>query len=927
MTAPVTAPHLLDDVLTRVSGGRFAGYYRAALREAADAARVVTADLPTDHGTDRLLVGPLTALQTRLDRLCVRTLISAFQATCERDPATGYTDFDTQLRSPHVRADLHRQFPELARLERLTVDRWLDDLRTLLSAARDGAEPLAALGATGGIVDIDQGRGDTHAGGRAVALLTFDSGARIAVKPHPGGALGVLRALLDRLDPGREFFGPALAAGIVHGGHEWQLVVENTPLDQDADAPRWALRAGRLSALAHATGATDLHRENVVATGDGPVIVDTETLTSLPPAPPTGQGTAELLRHDLETSALRTMLHPARYLGAPVGLDLSAYGGELQVGQHSSSIPVLRVVDEGTDDIRFDLRPTVQEPEANVLRGPGGGAIDPRRLTAWLVRGYREGIALLRRHREVLEDVLRTVEVGEVRQVIRPTWVYDLFLQASTHPAYLTSAERRRTTLERLPARHPGLPAALSPAATAAEIAALLDLDIPLVHLLPSGRLRAAGTGDLGGAGAHDPAGALRWWWRTVLDRDPEGDARLLAIAWDTAHDDAYEVPPEDGRPAPVDAGHQHPLLSADGTRATWLTGVLVGDGLRLAPLPIAWCEGGGTLLARARAHPADLARPTDPVPAVVAGATWHDVPADPAAPEVVISPFTGATADAATLVELADAGLVLDARSRTRVATALGHTADSAARRLSAWRPGVPADYLGGLSGALHALHAYADHAPPVPEALIEAADRGDLDWTAFLREGDGVGLAHGTTGRLLGLASLSRLTGSAAAARAAADGLETVRRDRCHDPALRDRGGRVAWCRGHAGLVLGLLQVGDLLDLDRATVADLLDPHLAPLTHVEPDRRDLSLCHGTAGVVLALTLAGHHLDEPELTRAAHAHATAGQRLLHAGRARWGLGRAPSAEGFLMGRPGWDLVAHVLQHPDHAPRILGGRR
>jgi len=62
------------------------------------------------------------------------------------------------------------------------------------------------------------------------------------------------------------------------GDYGWVEHVEPRPYAGDDAARRFSRRAGMLQSLLYAIGATDCHVDNLVASGEQPVLVDMETL-------------------------------------------------------------------------------------------------------------------------------------------------------------------------------------------------------------------------------------------------------------------------------------------------------------------------------------------------------------------------------------------------------------------------------------------------------------------------------------------------------------------------------------------------------------------------------------------------------------------------------------------------------------------------
>ncbi|PCG81415.1 hypothetical protein CIB93_35455, partial [Streptomyces sp. WZ.A104] len=473
----------LDELVQRITEERadvFGAFYTPYLRDGAQRIAGLAASPQGPDGIDGVadLAGvaesALRSLMSHCVETGVRTLIASFRAQ-----DTGYEAFHTHLAEATGREAVLARFPELDRLLRLVTARTARTVADVLhAAAADRAELEVLLGGPGRIVSLTPGLGDAHRGGRTVCLVVRDDGSRAVYKPQQDNCQQLLTTLRTLLDADGSFFGPLHPRTLVRPAHVWQEFVAHADLDGTAEhSARYFRRFGRSAALLAMLGATDLHHENIIATPAGPVVIDTETLVSLPNSAPGQPGSAAAaLNLDIEHSVLNTLLLPARYAGAKLDVDISGIGCvRPEASEHLQSYAV---VDAGSDDIRFDRSQVVVEHGANMAT-VAGEPLDPRRWADDLVAGYREAHALLTAHRAALEEAVRGSADWAVRQVVRPTYVYARFLEASTHPVHLGSRQDRAELLGKLPRHYRGTAAESADAVHREEVAALLDLDVP----------------------------------------------------------------------------------------------------------------------------------------------------------------------------------------------------------------------------------------------------------------------------------------------------------------------------------------------------------------------------------------------------------------------------------------------------------------
>ena len=153
------------------------------------------------------------------------------------------------------------------------------------------------------VVRIRAGLSDPHDGGRTVTMIEFAGNLRIIYKPRRcDGELFWFEALrwLDRRGIHVGFRVPKILA---QKEHFWMEVLPRTGCKNVGQVRRFYFRWGIQAALAQILGAMDLHRDNWLAVGSQPILVDAELIGDV-----ARQEKAPLERH--LPAVLRTGLLP-----------------------------------------------------------------------------------------------------------------------------------------------------------------------------------------------------------------------------------------------------------------------------------------------------------------------------------------------------------------------------------------------------------------------------------------------------------------------------------------------------------------------------------------------------------------------------------------------------------------------------------------
>ncbi|MEU4744445.1 type 2 lanthipeptide synthetase LanM family protein, partial [Actinosynnema sp. NPDC023658] len=389
------------------------------------------------------------ALGARLVRIAARTLV--LELNLERIGGRLAGDTPQERFAHFVRhvdlSALFARYPVLARLlgqaclnavdaHRELLDRFALDRPEVVRTLLDGRDP-------GALTHVETGRGDPHAGGRSVAVLTFADGRRVVYKPRPVTLHQAFADLVTWFD-GHTDLGLRLPRAVSRPTHGWLEFVDHAPCADLTEVGRFYHRLGALIALLYAVDGTDMHYENLVAAGDQPVLVDVETLFHPTVGLPTDPAVKALAR-----SVHRTAVLPMVLLGEHGALDVGGTGGD-----HGDQLPADGVawLHEGTDRMRLVRRPAPMAPAHNrpVL---DGRQAEPADYQGALLAGFGVGYDALCDHRAELlgpDGLLARFADLPARFVPRMTQLYATLLEESTHPDALRGASARQDALDLL---------------------------------------------------------------------------------------------------------------------------------------------------------------------------------------------------------------------------------------------------------------------------------------------------------------------------------------------------------------------------------------------------------------------------------------------------------------------------------------------
>lgn len=128
------------------------------------------------------------------------------------------------------------------------------------------------------ISEVSIGHGDTHCNGKSVTSLKLKSGVSFFYKPHDMSVDVKFYKLLDILHKTArlwDFNAPKIFVG---EGYGCVVKVDKKSCKTEEEVKRYYQRCGELLAIFYSINTVDIHFENIIASGEYPIVIDLETL-------------------------------------------------------------------------------------------------------------------------------------------------------------------------------------------------------------------------------------------------------------------------------------------------------------------------------------------------------------------------------------------------------------------------------------------------------------------------------------------------------------------------------------------------------------------------------------------------------------------------------------------------------------------------
>lgn len=342
------------------------------------------------------------------------------------------------------KASLRRRYPVLEDRLNATLGQQGAAIVSLAERiASDRHQLSGLLDAPAGVLRaVRLGEGDVHDGGHTVAQIEF-SGGTVMYKPRSLQVDAALAVFLDDLFQGHVNH-IKVPEVLDRGPYGWTAFAEHRYCTSQNELATFYRNIGHWLAVMRLLGGTDIHHENLIASGPVPYVVDVESLFVPDPLmAPSGLGQAvDLAEAMIRSSVLRTGLVPFR---APVlgldGVDISGIGA---LPGQQPKIRVPEIVQHGTTDahvglVSVDLDMAKNHPCANP---------DISHFWADIVTGFKEltsRFVALHDH-GALASKLTVFRGCRIRHIQRPTQVYVEVMRMLWHPA---SLHDERAAIER----------------------------------------------------------------------------------------------------------------------------------------------------------------------------------------------------------------------------------------------------------------------------------------------------------------------------------------------------------------------------------------------------------------------------------------------------------------------------------------------
>ena len=363
------------------------------------------------------------------------------------------------------------EYPTLARLLSVRLTFACEVIEEFISALNDSTEQLAAtfdISAPMELTEIKLGQGDSHDRGKTV--IQFEVQEKLLIFKFKNLEIGErfndLLTYLEGLDPALSFY---KINRIVQPTFTIEEKVSYQECKKESDVTDFYQNYGQLLAIVYWLGATDLHMENLIASGPYPVLIDVETLIR----PEMFKITKKLSRQariEKHSVIVTGLLPQKKHLKRE--LEMDALSGTKQ------KLPkkIRRLRNDRSSAIAFQLEEAYMDGAQNIPR-LAGKEVDYLVYRDVIQMAFKKMNQLLLKNKsEFIAQVKALFSDTTIRLIYRDTQHYGNLLNFTLHTDCMSNYIEREKIIENLWASKI-IPEMLIPF----EIQSMLDHDVPLI--------------------------------------------------------------------------------------------------------------------------------------------------------------------------------------------------------------------------------------------------------------------------------------------------------------------------------------------------------------------------------------------------------------------------------------------------------------
>ncbi|MEK3674572.1 MULTISPECIES: type 2 lanthipeptide synthetase LanM family protein [Paenibacillus] len=393
--------------------------------------------------THQYMSSVIAIIHGEIDKLSTKMLIAELNIARLEGRLEGNTGEDRYIYfveqyfgDPRNFAEIFEVYPVLGRILCERIVQLIDIHKLLVNRfIQDYAIIEAIFGFhTPCLIGVEGDLGDSHKKGSSVEIIETSAG-KLVYKPRSLMVDAHFTEVVNWLNNSGVKYPLRTAKVLDRKKYGWQEFIPYNDCTDEAQVQRFFYRQGMNVALLYAFRSVDFHNENLIASGEYPILIDLETLFDNHLDLFKSQNELHVTVLELKNSVLSSLMLPIKFKhDQMLDYDLSGIAG--RGGQKSKKNKGYGITNFGTDAMFFAEKELLTQNKLNVP-AINGHEIDIFSYKQYLLEGFRDTYHSIEMHKNEFESLMDIFSNDEIRHVFRPTNVYGKFLDASIHPKYL----------------------------------------------------------------------------------------------------------------------------------------------------------------------------------------------------------------------------------------------------------------------------------------------------------------------------------------------------------------------------------------------------------------------------------------------------------------------------------------------------------
>lgn len=326
--------------------------------------------------------------------------------------------------------------------------------------------------------------GDSHNNGKSVLVFVVNKDKKMVYKPHslqPDLQLEQFYAWINNHTEIQTKM--HICKTIDCGSYGWQEFVIANECKSEDEVLEYYYRIGVLICLFYTIGTQDIHCENLILHNGMPIVIDNESLLSNILVPENDDNLVGVYCETLKRYVYSSIIIPQNIQGTLFDIDLSVLGERST--EKSQKLKGVAIVETGTSNIQmkevFATSGDLNQRKATVFFE--GREISAADYLDYIIKGFENTYQILIDEKHDFMKILYKKENlnRKYRQILRATYVYYKFLDASRHPKYLKDKAEYNRLLQLIGKNK----IANNVQIVEAEVLALKNNDIPYFYTYP----------------------------------------------------------------------------------------------------------------------------------------------------------------------------------------------------------------------------------------------------------------------------------------------------------------------------------------------------------------------------------------------------------------------------------------------------------